>query len=81
MRSFERVFNKIKQENPLWSDYICFVETVKGRKFSRQTISQYFNRLVDKHEYVKKDKKTLLKQLSELAQGDKKAPEDNQFQG
>ena len=81
MRSLERVFNKIKQENPLWSDYICFAETVKARKFSRQTIGQYFNRLVDKHEYVKKDKKTLLKQLSELAQGDKKAPEDNQFQG
>jgi hypothetical protein len=81
MRSLKRVFNKIKNENPLWSDYICFAETVKTRKFSRQTISQYFNRLVDKDEYVKKDKKTLLKQLSELAQGEKKAPEDNQFQG
>ena len=81
MRSLERVFNKTKQENPLWSDYICFAETVKERIFSRQTISQYFNRLVDKDEYIKKDKKTLLKQLSELTQGDKKAPEDNQFQG
>jgi hypothetical protein len=69
MRSLERVFNKIKQDNPLWSDYICFAETVNGKKFSRQTIRQYFNRLVDKHEYVEKDKKTLLKQLSELSQG------------
>ncbi|NAS88299.1 hypothetical protein C4E24_00935 [ANME-1 cluster archaeon AG-394-G21] len=81
MRSFERVFNKIKQENPLWSDYICFAATVKTRKFSRQTIAWYFNRLVDKDEYDQKDKKTLLKQLSELSQGDKKVPEDNQFQG
>ena len=81
MRSLERVFNKIKQENPLWSDYICFVTTVKAREFSRQTIAQYFNRLVDKDEYVKKDKKTLLKQLSELSQGDRKKAEDNQFQG
>ena len=81
MRSLERVFNKIKQENPLWSDYICFAETVKARKFSRQTIGQYFNRLVDKDDYDKKYKKTLLRQLSWLAQGDKKAPEDNQFQG
>ena len=72
MRSLERNFNTIKQENPLWSDYICFAETVKARKFSRQTIGQYFNRLVDKVDYVKKDKKTLLKQLSELAQGDRK---------
>jgi hypothetical protein len=71
MRSLERVFNKIKQENPLWSDYICFAETVKARKFSRETIAWYFNRLVDKDEYIKKDKKTLLKQLSELAQGDR----------
>ena len=73
MRSLERVFNKIKQENPLWSDYICFTEAVKARKFSRQTIAWYFNRLVDKDEYVKKDRKTLLKQLSELSQGDRKS--------
>jgi hypothetical protein len=72
MRSLERIFNKIKQENPLWSDYVCFAEAVKARKFSRQTIGQYFNRLVDKDEYLEKDKKTLLKQLSELAQGDRK---------
>ena len=81
MRSLERVFNKIKQENPLWSDYLCFAETVKGKKFSRQTIGQYFNRLVDKDDYDKRYKKTLLKQLSELSQGDKKVSEDNQFQG
>jgi hypothetical protein len=69
MRSLERVFNKIKQENHLWSDYICFAETVKGRKFSRQIIARYFNRLVNKDDYVKRDKKPLLKQLSELSQG------------
>jgi hypothetical protein len=73
MRSLERVFNKIKQENPLWSDYLCFAETVKGKKFSRQTIGQYFNRLVDKDDYDKRYKKTLLKQLSELSQGDRKS--------
>ena len=81
MRSLERVFDKIKQENPLRSDYICFAETVKARKFSSQTIAWYFNRLVDKDEHDKRYKKSLLKQLSELSQGDKKAPEDNQFQG
>jgi hypothetical protein len=73
MRSLERVFNKIKHENPLWSDYICFAETVKARKFSRQTIAWYFNRLVDKDNYGKRDKKSLLKQLSELSQGDRKS--------
>jgi len=79
MRSLERVFNKIKQENPLWSDYICFAETVRGRKFSRQTIVRYFNRLVDADDYQNKDKKSLLQQLLKLSQEEKKQLEDNQF--
>lgn len=73
MRSLTRVFNKIKKENPYWSDYLCFAETVKGRKFSRQTIIRYFNRLVDKDEYARGDKKSLLKELLKLSQEDRKS--------
>jgi len=28
MRLAKRVFNKIRSENPYWSDYICFAEAV-----------------------------------------------------
>jgi len=34
MRSLKRVFNRIRCENPYWSDYTCFAEAVRGRKFS-----------------------------------------------
>jgi len=73
MRAVERVFNKIRKANPYWSDYICFTETVMGRKFSRQSITRHFNKLVDKSDYDRKDKKELLRQLFELSQGDEKS--------
>jgi len=78
MRSIERVFNKVKKENPNWSDYIYFAATVEDRNFSRQTIARYFNKLVDKNDYDPKEKKELLQQLFKLSQGNKKAAEDNQ---
>ncbi len=73
MRSIERVFNKVRKENPYLSDYICFAEAVEGRNFSRQTIARYFNKLVDKDDYDSKDKKELLQQLFELSQGSEKS--------
>lgn len=73
MKSIQRVFNKIRKENPHWSDYICFTETIMGRKFSRQIITRHFNKLVDKDDYDKKDKKSLLEQLFKLSQGKKKS--------
>jgi predicted RNA-binding protein YlxR (DUF448 family) len=79
MRSFKRVFNKIKNKNPDWSNYICFAETIRRRKFSKQTIVRYFNRLVDTDDYQNKDKKSLLQQLLKLSQEEKKQLEDNQF--
>ena len=78
MRSIERVFNKVRKENPYLSDYICFAEAVEGRNFSRQTIARYFNKLVDKDDYNSKEKKELLQHLFKLSQGNKKAAEDNQ---
>lgn len=73
MKSIQRVFNKTKKENPLLSDYICFTETIMGKKFSKQIITRHFNKLVDKDDYDKKDKKSLLEQLFKLSQGDEKS--------
>jgi hypothetical protein len=44
MRSLKRIFDTVREKNPFWSDYICFAEAVCGRKFSKRTISYYFNR-------------------------------------
>jgi hypothetical protein len=67
MRSLRRVFNKIRSENPYWSDYICFAEAVRGRNFSRKTIIRNFNSLVDKEDYIKSEKKEIIDFLVELS--------------
>jgi hypothetical protein len=67
MRSVKRIFNKIRNENPFWSDYTCFAEAVHGRKFSRKTIIRNFNSLVDKEDYAKSEKKEIIEHLTELS--------------
>ena len=67
MRSIERVFNKISKLNPYWSNHTCFAEAVSERKFSRPSIAKWFKRLVDKDDYCKKDRQTLIKQLYQLS--------------
>ncbi len=47
MRSIKWIFEKIKRENPNWSDYTCFSRAVSGKVFSKKMISQHFNKLVD----------------------------------
>jgi len=67
MKSVKRVFNRIRSENPYWSDYICFAEAVRGRKFSRKTIIRNFNSLVDKEDYARNEKKEIIDFLMELS--------------
>jgi hypothetical protein len=67
MWTLKRIFNKIRSENPYWSDYICFAEAVRGRKFSRKTIIRNFNSLVDKEDYAKSEKKEIIDFLVELS--------------
>jgi hypothetical protein len=67
MRSLKRIFDKVSGRNSLWSDYMCFAEAVRGKKFSRKTIVRYFNSLVDKEDYAKSEKKEILRFLAELS--------------
>ncbi len=66
MRSLKRVFEKIKRENPYWSDYTCFSRAISGKDFSKKTISRYFNKLVDNRDYPKREKKEILEWLFSL---------------
>lgn len=63
----ERRFNNISEKNPNWSSYISFAEAVKGQKFTEQTISRHFYKLVKKNDYEKKDRKVLLINLYNLS--------------
>jgi hypothetical protein len=67
MKSVKKVFNRIRSENPYWSDYICFAEAVRGRRFSRKTIIRNFNSLVDKEDYAKSEKREIIEHLVELS--------------
>jgi hypothetical protein len=67
MKSLKRVFNKIRSENPYWSDYTCFAEAVRGRKFSKKTIIRNFNSLVDKENYEKNEKREIIEHLVEIS--------------
>jgi len=66
MKSIERRYNKIIQKHTGWSSYICFAKTVTGQNFSRRAIHYWFNKLVDKQDYSKRDKVQLLKHLESL---------------
>jgi hypothetical protein len=73
MKSLKRRFQKISKENPYWSTNTCFNIAIRGQNFNEQTIRRFFNKLVDKDDYDKKDKKELLAFHLESA----KEPEDN----
>lgn len=44
----------------------CFTEAIRGQKFSRQALHRWFNKLVGKDDYEKKEKKKLMKQLESI---------------
>ena len=76
MKSIERRFKKINKKNPYWSDNTCFAVAITDQNFSLQTIAKWFNKLVDKNDYDKNDKKEIRAFLKRLT----KRPEDDQKQ-
>lgn len=67
MKSLERRFADIAERKPTASSYACFAEAVKGQGFSRQTIHRWFQKLVDKDDYARDEKKELLAHLEQLS--------------
>lgn len=67
MKSIERKFKKLNNRNPYWSSLICFTEAVKSSGLSRQTIHRRFNKLVDKNDYNKTDKKQIMSFLESIS--------------
>jgi hypothetical protein len=70
MRSLKKIFNRIRIENPFWSDYTCFAEAVHGKGFSRKTIIRSFNSLVDKEDYTRSEKKEIIEHFMRLSKDD-----------
>ena len=58
-------FQDTTRENPYWSSWICFCETIgKSKNISRKTIRKHFEKLIEKDDYSKKEKLQLLNYLS-----------------
>lgn len=68
MKSVQARFNILQKENPNLSDYIVYAKTVRGQKYSPRIISQWFNKLIDKSEYMRSDKELLLNHLLRLSE-------------
>jgi len=71
MRSLERVFRKIQNENPDLSTFICFALAVEGKSFKRKTIRKHLNALIDKEDYDLSEKKRLIDHLYFLSSNSK----------
>ncbi|MHB8871033.1 MAG: hypothetical protein ACYC5G_01070 [Candidatus Doudnabacteria bacterium] len=60
MKSLRARFEAVKDKNTNYSDYLCFAEAIRGRKFSKLVIHRWFNLLVEKEDYNRVDKRDLL---------------------
>jgi DNA invertase Pin-like site-specific DNA recombinase len=67
MKSIKRRFNNIAKRNPNYSSYLSFAEAVKGQGFSKQTIQRWFNKLVDKDDYARSEKRETVDFLINLS--------------
>ena len=77
MKSLQRNFQKATEKNPYWSTHTCFAVAVMGKKFSKETIRRWFNKLVNKGDYGKEDKKEVLEYLFNLSSTAPKTAEDD----
>lgn len=67
MKSIERRFKDVAERNPNYSSYLCFAEAIKKQGFSKQTIQRWFNKLVDKDDYAKNEKRETVDFLVNLS--------------
>jgi hypothetical protein len=67
MKSIKRRFDNIAKRNPNYSSYLCFAEAVKERRFSKQMIQRWFNKLVDKDDYARSEKRETVDFLVSLS--------------
>ena len=66
MKSIQRRFLKNQNKNIGWSSYVCFAEAIRRQKLSKKIIMFWFNKLVEKDDYCKSEKKGVLQHLYNL---------------
>jgi hypothetical protein len=76
MKSIERRFQNAQKRNPGWSSYLSFTDAITGQKFSKETIQNWFNKLVEKLDYAQTEKKAILAHL-EILTNTLRTPQNN----
>ena len=64
MHSINYQFQEIQRLNPYWSSWTCFTELLP--KIENNKIGRWFNKLVEKEDYLKSEKKKLVSYLKGL---------------
>ena len=68
MKSIQARFLSIRDKHPeKYTSYICFAKAIRGQKLSHKMISKWFNILVNKDDYVQKDRNAIVAYLHELS--------------
>lgn len=67
MKSIERRFANLEQSRPMAGSYMNFASAVMNGHFTHDIIRRWFNRLVDKEDYCRKDKRAILAFLYALS--------------
>jgi hypothetical protein len=67
MKSIEANYRKAQAKNPWLGEISCLGEAVKGKYFSRDTISRFFVKVIPKSEYDKYTKNSFIDQLADLS--------------
>lgn len=56
MKSIQKNFEHLQKRNPGWSSNTCFAMTVAHKKYGHKNIIYWFNKLVEKDDYARKEK-------------------------
>lgn len=75
MKSLKRAFDNLRKAEPGYSSYIAFALTINQGKYDKKTINKWFDKLVDKDDYLGLDKNSLLNQLYTSSESKKPAEE------
>lgn len=67
MRSIKSRFNKIQRKQPLLGACITLAQAIRSRKFTQSSITREFTKLIPKDEYDKKERRSIIKFLTEIS--------------
>lgn len=66
MRSIKARFELRRKNIEGWSTWTCFTDAIMDQNFSKESIQENFNKLVDKNDYAQNEKMQLLQYLYQI---------------